>query len=296
MGLDWDDIRFFLAVAEAGSTIKAARALGVAQTTCARRIDSLEATLGLTLFDRRSAGYTLSRDGERLLSVAREMGRSADAITAFAGQATRGHGARIRLSVGDLLVPPVVHPALASFRKAWPDVRVELAVESREADIMKGEADMAIRPGLAPDDPELIIRRLGDNPVGVYCTRGYVERHGLPANLVEFLNRPFACMEGRALNLITMHFPEKRPGFVASTTQAVVDAVALGEFAAILPSPHARHIPDILECFRLEMDTGSVWLVYHPDLRKQHYARDLAEALSRSFEAWQRTWEAWPRP
>lgn len=289
MKLDWDDLRFFWAVARHGSTKRAAAALHVDQTTCARRIASLEAMLGNQLFERRPTGYALAEEGRRLQPLVEEMAKSAEAISSLASQSARGRQTVLRLSVGDLLVEPVVRPALARFRKIWPDVRVDLAVETRYVDIMNGEADVAIRPGAVPDDPNLIVRRLGDNPVGVYCTEAYAKRYGMPSTIAEHLDRPFACMEGRALDMITRAFPDKRPSFVVSTLQPLVDAVVSGDFAAILPCIHADRLPGLMRCVALDFDTGSVWLVYHPELRRHRYTRDFARNIARAYDAWAKT-------
>lgn len=284
--LDWDDLRVFHAVAELGSTKRAAKALCIDQTTCARRINSLERATGMKLFDRSAAGFALTADGKRLRVPATEMARGADAIALLAGQHARANDAVVRLSVGDLLVEPVVHPALREFRRQWPGVRVDLAVESRRANILHGEADVAIRAGPPTDEPSLIVRRLSDNPHAVYCTAAYIERHDAPTTIAEFVARPFGCVEGLMVRLITEYFPDRRPSFVASGLQPLVEAVASGELAAILPDMHASTVPNLVKCFAIEADTGAVWLVYHPALRGHAYSRDLLRLITKSFGAW----------
>jgi len=287
--LNWDDLRVFHAVAEHGSTKRAATALCIDQTTCARRINALERALGLRLFDRSAAGFVLTADGKRFLAPAADMASGAQAIATIADQTARGRDAVVRLSVGDLLVEPVVHPAIREFRKSWPDVRVDLAVESRRANILNGEADVAIRAGPPTDEPSLIVRRLSDNPHSVYCTSGYLERHGAPRTLTEFVARPFGCVDGLMVLLITQHFPERRPSLVASGLQPLVEAVASGELAAILPDMLARAVPGLVSCFPIDADTGAVWLVYHPRMREQPFGRDLVRAITRAYADWART-------
>ena len=286
MTFDWDHLRFFLAVAEQGSTKRGAAFLKVDQTTCSRRIASLEAALGLSLFDRRPSGFALTEAGERLVPAARDMSQAATTIATVAAQLGRGREAVIRLSVGDLLVEPVVRPALAEMHRSWPNVLVDLSVESRYVDITGGEADIAIRPGDRPTDPDIVVRRLGDNPLGVYCTQAYADRHGMPTTPAEHLDRPFACMAGRAFDTIKAHFPDKRPRFIATSLQPLVDAVASGDVAAMLPSLHVASRPDFLRCFGIEADTGSIWLLYHPRLRADPAVRGLARAIGTSFRRW----------
>lgn len=284
--LDWDDLRVFHAVAELGSTKRAARALKIDQTTCARRINSLEATLGMQLFDRSSAGFALTAEGKRLLPAVASMERGAQAIASIADQRARARDAVLKLSVSDLLVEPVVHPAIHEFRKTWPSVRIDLVVESRRANILDGEADIAIRAGPPTDEPSLIIRRLSDNPHGVYCTEAYIQRHGAPATIAEFVERPFGCIDGLMVQLITQYFPTSRPSLVASGLQPLVEAVAAGDLAAVLPDMHAASVKELIKCFSVQADTGAVWLVYHPALKSHAYARDLVRSITKSFALW----------
>src|SRR5687768_14508662 len=87
--MDWNDLRYFVSVAEQGSTLKAGRALRVSQTTVARRIAALEEAIGLSLFERRAAGYALTPDGEALLRHARQVSAAAEQFTQAAGSRTR---------------------------------------------------------------------------------------------------------------------------------------------------------------------------------------------------------------
>lgn len=283
MNLSWDDLKFLLAVADQGSTKRAAAALKVDQTTCARRISALEMTVGLSLFHRRPGGFSLTEEGAALVAPARAMAEAAEVATSIAAQLRRGHDDIIRLSVGDMFVASVVQPALVAFRERWPEARVDLAVETRYVDILKGEADVAIRPGPMPEGADLVVRRLGGNPLAVYCTQGYADRYGLPTTVEEHLARPFACMEGQALDLIRAHFPDRKPRFVASSLQPLVDAVVGGDLAALLPCFHADRM-GLIRCFTIEGDTGSVWLLFHPRLKALRHARTLLDAIAEAYD------------
>ena len=96
---DWNDLRYLVAVAEQGSTLKAGRSLRVSQTTVARRLAALEEALGLTLFERRSAGYALTADGEALLRHARQVSAAAEQFTQAAASRTRELGGSVRLTI-----------------------------------------------------------------------------------------------------------------------------------------------------------------------------------------------------
>lgn len=171
--LDWTDLRVFLAVVEQGSTKRAATALRIDQTTASRRIAALEAAVGVALFERTPTGFAPTEAARQLVPAVRDMGEAAGRAATLAGQLRRDRQRVLRISVADLLVDPVVQPALIDFHRRWPDVRVDLAVESRYVDIAAGEADIAIRPGDMPDHPSLVVRRLGGNPMAVYCSEAY---------------------------------------------------------------------------------------------------------------------------
>ena len=282
----WDDARVFLAVARAGSTSAAGRALRLAQTTCARRIDALEQGLGLRLFERTTGGFRLTEEGRQLLPAAEAMGAGAEQFDRLAAQAMRGVHSAFRVSAPDLLADEVLQPALASFRAKWPDVRIDLSIEARLVDVGAGEADFAIRADFAPTDPALVARKLGPNPVAAYCTAGYAARFGAPNNIRELVERPFAVLAGRMADGVAQAFPGARPRLVATSVATLAEAVSRGDLAAILPCLHVDGLPGLKRAFTIDADTGAVWLVYHRSLRGRPAVRDLVAAIVSSFEQW----------
>jgi DNA-binding transcriptional LysR family regulator len=146
---DWNDLRHFLSVARTGSTLAAAGELKVSQPTVARRIAALEEALGLVLFERRQAGYRLTQEGE----------------------AARSLKGSIRLTCPEMTA---VHigPMLVAFRKAHPEIRVDLIATEAFLDLASGEADVAIRGSAsAPQGAGLYARKLMDVPAVLYCSR-----------------------------------------------------------------------------------------------------------------------------
>ena len=121
---DWDDIRCFLEVADQGSTLKAARALKLHQTTVARRLDSLEQALGLDLFERSAAGYALSPTGADLLPLAKEFGTAAAAFAHRAELNRRRQMQIVRITTSDVLASLIITPALPSFAAAHSQIQV----------------------------------------------------------------------------------------------------------------------------------------------------------------------------
>lgn len=288
MRWDWNDVRIFVAVATSGSTSAAARQLGIAQTTCARRIGALESATKLTLFDRSTTRFVLNQNGRSLLAAAQAMDAGAHSFELLAQQARRGVNSVLKVSAADILADQVVQPALDQFRRSWPEVRIELAVEGRIVDITAGEADIALRVDFRPTDPGLVAKRLAANPLAVYCAPEYAERHGRPGNLKEFVERPFAVLAGRTADRLAAGFPHAAPRMTASSVRSLAEAVASGDLAAILPTPHGDRVGALIRCFAIEVETGAVWLVHRAALRGQPHVRDLTAAISASFKRWSR--------
>ena len=169
---DWNDLRFFAAVLEHGSSARAARAIGVDQTTVARRIAALENALGIELFERDQTGYRPTPAAEVLqssvLAVADQMEQFARQASTAARRATR----RIRITGEDYIMRKLIVPALARFAAEYPDVQLEVDISSVVRDLQSGEADIAVRASPAPEEPSLVRRKLSEAPWAVYCSAG----------------------------------------------------------------------------------------------------------------------------
>ena len=189
---DWNDIQHFLAVARSGSTLGAARELRVNQTTCARRIEALEAALGQRLFDRTRTGRTLTEAGRSLLPCAEEMEKAALHLAHEAASHSRGLSGSIRLTTNEVLANVWLTPAMADFRRLYPQIGVELITGDRFFDLNKGEADIAIRASTMPSDPGCVVRKLISVPWAIYCSDGYIERHGMPKGVDDLNNHVLA--------------------------------------------------------------------------------------------------------
>ena len=172
--LDWDDLRYFLRAAEARSLSGAARATGVEHTTVSRRLTSLERSLGAALVLRGPEGLALTALGERVAPLVEEMQRAAQAVRDLAGKAR----ARVRLALPSGF-PRLFTARLPQLRRAHPSLSLELSSGARPVDLLKGEADLAVRGGpLGGDD--LVARKLCDGGFSLYASAGYLARHPGP--------------------------------------------------------------------------------------------------------------------
>jgi DNA-binding transcriptional LysR family regulator len=177
----WDDLRFFIAFARAGSLNAAAKALHVNQSTVQRRLATLEESLGRQLVARRLGRYALTEVGNELWSSAE---RVDEAITAFHRNlvaADSSLSGRIRVTIPAMLADRLQNSRLVDdFSELYPDLKLELLISDRCLDLAKSEADLAIRAG-DPRDENLVARKIAEVPYAVYGSRLYLERHGFPA-------------------------------------------------------------------------------------------------------------------
>ncbi|WP_367187566.1 LysR family transcriptional regulator, partial [Phenylobacterium sp.] len=178
-GLDWSSVRDFLAVAEAGSLSGAARRLGVSQPTLSRRIAALEESLHLELFRRSPTGLELTEAGEALLEPARQMERGAQAVEVTASGRDLELAGPVRITTTDGLAVEWLTPNLADLRDRYPRIDFEVIIRLNAVDLLRREADIAIRMG-RPRQADLTARRVGELALGLYASRAYLERFGVP--------------------------------------------------------------------------------------------------------------------
>lgn len=173
--MEWDDLRYVLAVASAGSLAGAARRLGVNHTTVLRRITAFEKRLGLRLFDRLPTGYALTAGGEELVAAARNVDETVTTLERrLAGRDLRLSGT-VRVTTTDTLMGSVLPDILAEFRDRHPGIALEIAVTNLMLNLTRRDADIAIRPVKSPPDT-LIGRRVTKVAFAVYGSARYLAK------------------------------------------------------------------------------------------------------------------------
>lgn len=177
--MNWDNARFFLAVARTGTLRGAAQRLCVDQATVGRRVAGLEEELSAKLFLRTSTALVLTPAGEALLAPAEAMEQAAHAIERRVAGIDAQLAGTIRVATTDTMAATFVLPAIAQLRQRHPGIDVVCMASKSIANLTKREADVAVRT-LRPDAPDLIARRIGHMETGVYASRGYVARAASP--------------------------------------------------------------------------------------------------------------------
>src|SRR5689334_14201998 len=143
--LDWNDLKYFLAVAKRGSTLAAGRSLRVSQTTVARRIAALERALGVRLFDKRQAGYALTPAGHELLSRAEEVEHAASVFSEAAAAQLRDVSGSVKITTEEVYAITVLAPVLRELHELHPEILIELDTSQQVRDLGAGEADISLR-------------------------------------------------------------------------------------------------------------------------------------------------------
>lgn len=177
--LDWDDLRFFLAVTRHGTLSAAARALKVTQPTVGRRLAAFEAELGAQLFVRSAGGWSLSEAGRAILKHAEHMQEHALLAESLAAGRDAGLDGRVCITASEWMIRSVLGPALGAFVARHPALQIDLVADSRHLSLAKREADIAVRPSKFPHR-EVFQRELAPLEFGLYASEAYLALHGMP--------------------------------------------------------------------------------------------------------------------
>jgi len=283
---DWSDLRHFLAVARTGSTLAAARHLGVNQTTCARRLQALEEALGQRLFDKTQGGRALTETGRALLQAAEAVETAARGFQEQADARRRGLTGALRVTCSETLANVAVIPALVEFNQLYPEIEIEVLTGDRFLDLVSGEADIAIRAMSNPQfPPNLVIRKLMDTGWALYCSPDYAARHGRPEGIHDLKGHMMIGGSGELsepwFRLVEENAIGAEVRSRASSLTNLFTAVRAGLGVAPLPLEAAEIDPALLRCGPpIPQFSASVWLVAPERLRDHPRARAFMDFVS----------------
>lgn len=257
---NWDDVRFFLAVAKAGSVSAGAQLLGVNHSTVSRRIASFETNYGVRLFERMKMGVQLTQAAENILQWSQEMETLAQGI----GRSLVGRDARLQgkltITMPSELAANLLIEPLAAFQEQYPEIDLHLTMAPGLRNLAKREADVAIRLAeTIPDD--LIGIRITHLQYGFYCSQEYIRSRPVPDRIIRW-------QQGHCnTDWAETHFPDSRTTLTADVLTPMIAAVRAGMGIARLPI-FAVSKQDSLHCLGLEQEPSrrSLWVLSHPDL------------------------------
>ncbi len=281
MDLDWEDLRFALALARHGSLSAAARALSVNHATVSRRIDRLQAAIGQLLFDRRKEGYRLTDTGEKVLGQLTRMDEAVLSLLSL--PLTMEDGGLVRLTAARVLADSFLIDRLGELRQRLPTTDIEMIGESRVISLARREADIAIRLG-APKESELVGRKIGEVGFGFYASSSYLADLAAGGKL-QFVGFDPASDFVAEAAWLKREFPGQRVAFRSNSQSAQAAAARAGFGIALLPHYLAFRDP-LLEAAPIETATPvrEVWMLMRADLADKPRIRAVAEEIVSLFQ------------
>lgn len=289
----WELYRSFLAVLQEGSLSGAARALDLTQPTVGRHVSALEQALNLSLFTRSAAGLqptesalALREDAELMQSTAAALERAARGL----GQAVQG---AVRISASEVMGVEVLPPILSELQAQHPQLEIELVLSNRVQDLLRREADIAVRMTV-PRQEALLATRVGEVPLGLHAHRRYLARHGRPQSLAELAGHrligydqetPFLRAASARLNLPAW----SRERFAARCDSDLGQLALLraGTGIGICQIALARRDPELVQLFPQQFSMAlESWVVMHEGLRRSPRCRVSFDALVQGLRAY----------
>ena len=280
----WDFYRTFLAVLREGSLSAAARDLGLTQPTIGRHIDALETMIGFQLFIRSPQGLMPTEAAADLKPHAEQLASNAAALLRAATGQGGGVRGTVRISASEVIGIEVLPPMLTALADRHADLVIELSLSDAVEDLLRQEADIAVRM-VAPEQDALITRRIGGIPLGLYAHRRYLDTHGTPETLEDLsqhrtigFDRESAFVRSvrKRVPLIDL----MRPSFRADSNLAQLAAIRAGFGIGVCQVALAKRDPDLMRLFETEFTLPlETFVVMHENLKTTPRCRVAYDAL-----------------
>ncbi len=285
-GFDWSLVRSFLAALDEGSLLGAARLLRMSQPTVGRHIAELESQLGVVLFERTGRGLLATTTALQLAEAARDMEAGALQLARTLSGAQAQSAGTVRITASVPVAVQLLPPILAAMRQTLPDVQVELVASNQISNLLRREADIAVRM-VRPDQTSLIARKLGDVKVGAYAHRDYLARSSPIHQATDLLQHELiggdadpAILQGFA----AMGYPVTPAAFALRSDDLIVQwqAVRAGLGIGFCADYMARNDPAILPVLPglLKIPPLPMWLAVHREIRTNTRIRVVFDFLA----------------
>ncbi|MBB3590108.1 DNA-binding transcriptional LysR family regulator [Rhizobium sp. BK529] len=280
----WDFYRSFLTVLRHGSLSAAARELGLTQPTIGRHIDALEEAVRAELFIRSSNGLLPTDVALDLQPYAETLATTAAAFLRTASSRRDKVEGTVRISASEVVGVEVLPPIIADLQEAHPGLQVELSASDTLEDLMNREADIAVRM-TEPQQDALVVRRLGDIPLGFHAHRRYLERHGTPQTLADLAAHRIIGFDRQTayIRMMRKRYPavdELTATFRTSNHLAHYTAIRAGIGIGICQTGLARPNPDLIHILANEFEIPlGTWVAMHESLKTSPRCRVTFDAL-----------------
>jgi DNA-binding transcriptional LysR family regulator len=298
IGENWDLARAFLAVLESGSLSGAARSLGLTQPTVGRQVEEFETRLGVPLFTRSRHGVKPTQAALDLRPHVETMAAAMAALRRSASGAAAQARGTVRLTASELVGAAVLPPMLTRFHEAYPHIALELVLSNRIEDLLRHEADIAVRM-VRPSQAALVARHIGPVPISLYAHRDYIARHGMPTTMAQLTTHTLIGFDADPWGILAAQRTPVSRDIVNLRTDsdlAQLEALRAGYGIGGCQEALARSDPDLVPVlhadFRLMLDC---WVVMHEDLRTSRRVRLLFDHLVAELTTYLEPEETRPR-
>ena len=273
--MDWDKLRIFHAVADAGSLTHAGDTLHLSQSAVSRQVRALEESLNTTLFNRHARGLILTEQGELLFDATSSMLKRIDAATARIRDSEEEVFGELRVTTTTGFGSLWLAPRLPKLYEKYPDLNIDLMLEERLLDLPMREADVAIRMK-EPSQADLIRKRLMHIRMRLYASPEYLQTHGAPQTMDDMYAHRLICQNprsaqvGAGLNLVQelMTF-DIRSTLTVNNYFGVLQAVISNLGIGVLPDYIIEDFPSIVRVLPdVESNEVPVFLAYPEELRQ----------------------------
>ncbi|AJZ63109.1 bacterial regulatory helix-turn-helix, lysR family protein [Paraburkholderia fungorum] len=273
---DWQDLQYFLVLADIGTLSGAASKLSVEHATVGRRVTSLESALGLKLIHRLPRSTRLTEDGKAIAMLARSMAQGAGTIETYALRASSTLSGTVRISVPPTVGNYCIAPHIRTFRESHPALKIVMEGSPDIAPLDRGVADIAVRM-VKPEEGSLVARRIGTIRFGLYASRAYAAR---PSAQWEFIVYDSSLDHVKHQKWLRKNIGGRPIVFEASDATGQQMAARNGVGVALLPTMIGDNDAELVR-----LDIGSeppetgLWLVTYPDLRRTPAIKAVMEFL-----------------
>jgi DNA-binding transcriptional LysR family regulator len=282
---DWSLVRSFLAVLDHGSLLGAARQLNASQPTIGRHVTELENHLGIVLFDRTGRGLIPTESALRLAESARVMQTGADQLARSAMGAEQSNAGTVRISASQPIACFALPAVLAQMRLTLPQVQIELVASNSVSNLLKREADIAIRM-VQPEQATLVARKIGKVAIRACAHQDYLRRRGVPRQPADLLSHDLIGSDRNdeiLKGFTAMGFAVTRENFAFRTDDLIVvwQAVRAGLGIGFVSEHLIRTDPAVVPVLsKLTIEPLPVWLAVHREIRTNKRIRAVYDFLS----------------
>lgn len=287
--LDWDDLKVFLHAARGGSLGSAAKRLRVDQSTVSRRIAHLECTIGMALFERLPSGLRVNEAGERLLCHAERIESAVIAMREDLQGGSRMAG-RVRLATMEGIASLYLASRFSRLRQQYPDLTIELLTSPQTVSVNRREADLFLS-FFMPTGLGMVSEKLGCFQLGLYGSRSYFDREGMPESPADLTRHSFVTYIDDLIQLNSVRWLDdviKNPkvSFHSNSMIAQMNAAAGGLGLVLLPSFATDGRDDLLPLLHDRLSTTrELWINVHNDLQFVPRIRVVSGFLKAMFKA-----------